>query len=384
MLRVQFATQTRIVRAAFLGSEIKVSENIHLQAGVRSFHYVSGGISYATPYAVAELAAGSQGLSFTMNIRFGDAASENHQKALDQANEAHVDQRYSEARRLFATSVQYDEYDNDARAMAERTKQVMDSSVAALLGQAEAAESEDDYPAALRAYAEILKIDPSEADIATQSANVGTKFRSYIGQLIASGDSLLGRREVTRARRHYEQVLELDPENDTASARIDQLNDLSKENVRVSLGRARSYLNRNRLDDAQREYEKVLFAEPNNSQAKAGLNAIRNRRVNAQLEQAKTAFNEKKYFDALTMFVDILQKDSGNKEARGYLEKTRDALKEDLDRLFKRGLQFYIKEDYKSAISEWDKVLLIQPTDSSTLEYRKRAEEKLKALEQLK
>jgi tetratricopeptide (TPR) repeat protein len=81
---------------------------------------------------------------------------------------------------------------------------------------------------------------------------------------------------------------------------------------------------------------------------------------------------------------DILQKDAGNKEARTYLEKARDALKEDLDRLFKRGLQFYIKEDYKSAISEWDKVLMIQPSNSSTLEYRKRAEEKLKALEQFK
>jgi hypothetical protein len=48
------------------------------------------------------------------------------------------------------------------------------------------------------------------------------------------------------------------------------------------------------------------------------------------------------------------------------------------------GLQFYIKEDFKSAIAEWDKVLLIQPSDSSTSEYRKRAEEKLKALEQFK
>jgi hypothetical protein len=47
-------------------------------------------------------------------------------------------------------------------------------------------------------------------------------------------------------------------------------------------------------------------------------------------------------------------------------------------------LQFYIKEDFKSAIAAWDKVLMIQPEDSSTLEYRKRAEEKLKALEQFK
>ena len=81
------------------------------------------------------------------------------------------------------------------------------------------------------------------------------------------------------------------------------------------------------------------------------------------------------------MFSSIAAKLRGESNA---LYKLRDALKADIDRLFKNGLQFYIKEDFKSAISEWDKVLLIQPADSSTIEYRKRAEEKLRALEQFK
>lgn len=400
-MRVQFATQTRITRAVlargdvkvnfatdrraeFLGGEVKVSEKLSLQAGVRGFKYGSAGFSYSTPYAVAELAAGSKGLSFSVNIRFGDAASYNHRLALGQAKEAYIDGRYSGAQRLFATSVEFDEYDEYARARARRTKVVMDASIAALLKQADAAVREDDYPAAMKAYGEILRMDPSESGVATQRANVGTKFRSYIDRLLASGDSLLNRKELAAARRFYEQVLDTDPDNDTASERIDQLNVLSKKNVRASLGRARSYLKGNRLDDAQREFEMILAAEPNNSRAREGLNAVRSRRVNAQLEEAKTAFNEQNYFDALTMLLDVLQKESGNEEAQTYLEKTRDALRAEIDPLFKRGLQFYIKEDYKSAISEWDKALLIQPTDSTILEYRKRAADKLKALEQLK
>ena len=383
-LRLQFATQTRTERAGFLGAEACVIGNVHIQAGTRGFKTLTGGLNYSTPYAVLELGAGKQGLSFTMNVRLGDASSENHQKMLDEANEAFVDQRFSEARSLSMTAIQYDEYDNDARMLFVRSGQVLDSSVTALLQEAQTAEKESDFAAAMRAYTEILKMNPSESAIASRSESVGQKLRAYIGQLLGSGDSLLARREVSRARRLYEQVLEFDPDNDTASARIDQLENLSKENVRVMLARARSLQNRNRLDEAQKEYERILEVEPKNSQAKAGLNAIRNRHINDQVEQAKTAFNEKKYFDALTMFADILQKDAANKEARAYLEKTRDALKADIDRLFKKGLQFYIKEDYKSAISEWDMVLLIQPSDSSTIQYRRRAEEKMKALEQFK
>ncbi len=384
ILRLQLATQTRLERAAFVGAEAKVLENVHIQAGTRGFKALSAGMSYSTQYAVLELGVGQQGISFTMNVRFGDAASDNYEKAFDEANEAFVDQRFSEAQTLFAKAIQYDEYDRDSRTMIERSKQVLDSSVTVLLQEAQAAEKENDFPAAMKAYAEILKMNPSESGIVSRSENVGQKLHAYIGQLLGKGDSLLARREVTRARRLYEQVLEFDPENDSASARIDQLENLSKENVRVMLGRARSLQNRSQLDEAQHEYERILEVEPKNSQARAGLNAIRNRHISEQVEQAKNAYNEKKYFDALTMFADILQRDAGNKEARLYLEKTRDALKADIDRLFKKGLQFYIKEDFKSAISEWDMVLLIQPSDSSTIQYRRRAEEKLKALEQFK
>lgn len=384
VVRLQCATQTQTERAGFVGVDVKVFEDLRLQAGTRGFQKMNGGVSYATPNAILELGGGPQGISFTMNVRLGEAASDIHAKEFDQGNEAFTDQRYAEAYRRFRKAEQYDEYDGDSRLMAVRSLQVMDSSISDLMGQARSSEEQKDFPAAMRAYVQILKMDPGQTTFTSKLSEVEGRLRTYIRQLLATGDSLRDRKQVTGAVRLYELALELDPENDSASARIDELENLSKETVKSILSRARSYLNKNQYDEAQREYERALSIEPKNSQGRAGLLALRNRRIGDQLARGKEAFNAGNYFDALAIFADIVRNDETNKDAQSYLERTRDALKADVDRLFKTGLQLYVKEDFKGAIAEWDKVLMIQPRDSSTYEYRKRAEEKLKALEKFK
>jgi hypothetical protein len=307
-----------------------------------------------------------------------------HDEAYSQGDEAYVDQQYGDAREYFLNALQYNEYDSASRVMAEKSRHMMDSSVTALLHQANENEGQLNYMEAMRAYAQILRIDPQQTMAASNLANVEKKLKLYVQQLLIAGDSLKSLHEVSRARKSYELALELDPENDSASVRIDALENLSKENVLSLLSKARSLVRRNQLDEAQKEFERILSTDPNNSQARSGLRTIDTRRINEQLARGKAAYDAQRFIEALQIFSDIIQKDQNNREARQFLERTRGVLKSDVDRLFKTGLQFYIKEDFKSAITAWDKVLMIQPEDNSTLEYRKRAQEKLKALEQFK
>jgi tetratricopeptide (TPR) repeat protein len=383
-LRLQLATQTRTERAAFVGIDVKVLEALRLQVGTRGFQKINGGVSYATPNAILEFGGGPQGISFTMNVRLGEAASEIHSREYDQGNEAFTDQRYAEAYSRFRIAEQYDEYDSESRLMALRSLRVMDSSITDLLGQARSSEDQNEFPTAMKVYVQILKMDPGQTAVTAKLTEAERRLRTYIRQLLATGDSLRDRKQVTGAKRMYDLALELDPENDSASARIDELDNLSKENVKSILNRARTYLNKNQYDEAQREYEHALSIEPKNAQGRAGLIALRNRRIGDQLTLGKEAFKAGNYFDALGIFADIIRNDENNKDAQSYLDRTRDALKGDVDRLFKTGLQLYVKEDFKGAIAEWDKVLMIQPRDSSTFEYRKRADEKLKALDKFK
>jgi tetratricopeptide (TPR) repeat protein len=383
-VRLQLATQTRVERAEFLGVEVRALERVHVQVGTRGFKKILAGASYTTSYAILEFGAGPEGVSFTMNVRVGDAASDTHDEAYSQGDEAYVDQQYGDAREHFLKALQYNEYDGATRIMAEKSRHMLDSSVTALLQQANENEGQLNFTEAMRAYAQILRIDPQQTMAASNLANVEKKLKLYVQQLLISGDSLKNLHEVTRARKSYELALELDPENDSASVRIDALENLSKENVLSLLSKARSLLRKSQLDEAQKEFERILSTDPNNSQARSGIRTINTRRINDQLIRGKSAYDTQRFIEALQIFSDIVQKDKNNREASQFLERTRDVLKSDVDRLFKTGLQFYIKEDFKSAIAAWDKVLMIQPEDNSTLEYRKRAEEKLKALEQFK
>ncbi len=84
------------------------------------------------------------------------------------------------------------------------------------------------------------------------------------------------------------------------------------------------------------------------------------------------------------MFSQVLERDPRNLDAKNFLERTRELLLPEVDKFFRAGLQYYTKENYRAALQEWDKALAIQPNHAGTLEYRKRAEDKLKALEKLK
>ena len=380
--RIQLATRTHVERAEYVGAEVRIVDGLRIQAGTRGFKKVLGGMSYEMSYATAEFGAGPEGISFSMNVRISDAAADRHDEAYNEGDEAFVDGRFGDAKDAFLTALQYDEYDRASSLMVEKSQRMMDSLVTTLLQQAQHNEEKQDYGEAMKAYSQILKIDPQQSIAASSLADVEQKVSRYVQRLLAAGDSLKDLQKIDAARHSYELALELDPDNDSVSVRIDQLVTLSKENVRTMLSRAHTLLRKNQLDEAQKEFERALAADPGNSTAKSGLHTVASRRVNAQLSQAKTAYDSRRYFDALQMFLDVLSRDENNKEARQFLEKTRDALKSEIDKLFKTGLQFYIKEDFKAAIAEWDKVLMIVPSDSSTREYRKRAEEKLKALEQ--
>jgi len=281
-------------------------------------------------------------------------------------------------------AVEHDEYDEESSALAAESQRLLDSSVVALLAHAKNHEERKNFLAAMRTYAQIFRIAPRRSETAGELKDVESRLSLYVQQLISSGDSLRQRKDNTRARRSYELALELDASNEAASARLDEMENLSRDNVNAILIRARSLLSSNQLDEAEIEYERVLAVEPKNSQARAGLNTIRNRRTRAVFDQAKSLYNEGKYSEALPLLVEVVQKDEQNAEAQRYLEQARKILEPEVEKIFKVGLQFYVREEYRAAINAWDQGLLIQPRHADTLEYRKRAEEKLKALERLK
>lgn len=381
--RVQAAVRSRMRQGLLLGTEVLVTNDLSVVAGSRAFRSIVGGLSYTASTFTVDLVGSTDGVSFSLNVILGESAEDSRSVAYEDGYNLFSEKRFSDARQKFLTALEYDEYDDDSRSMAHEAQYTMDSVESLGMQQAKTLEEKKDYPGAMAAYVSVLRANPSNKEADAHIAEIRQQTGLYVAQLISSGDSLKDRNEITRARRNYELALKYDPGNDDASSRIDELEDLSKENVKAILARAQSLLNRRQLDNAKKEYERILSLEPRNSRARAGLNAIEAKRRDEQFDLAKSAFHEGKYFEALAMFIELSKRNEKNKEIQSFIELTRAKLQPEVEKLFKMGLSLYAKEYYEDAISAWDKALLIQPRHAGILEYRKRAEEKKKAIEQL-
>ncbi len=382
-VRVQAAFLQQVKPHYLLGIDVRPFSWVTLQVGTQSFQRVSGGLSFPLPYLTAEISGGANGVALSFNFRISDPGANQRDRYFDMGMKAFQEERYSDAKQHFLTSLQYDEYFSQARTLADQTSEALEANTLKYLVEARTLEGKGNYAEASKKYGQVVRMDPNNSDARTQMTEMQTRVQTQVKQLMNTGDSLMDKKNYERAQRLYEQALESDPDSELLILRLQDVAVLLKQTTQSSLARAKSLLDRSQLDEAQREYERILSSDARNTQARTGLETIKTRRVTDQVEQGKTAFNEAKYFEALTIFSEILQRDDKNREAKTMFDKTREALLPEVDKFFKAGLQFYVKENYKSAIESWDKALLIQPQHQATLEYYKRAQEKLKAIEKL-
>lgn len=370
-------------RRVVAGVEARLSPELWLQLGTTRFQTVLGGISVRTSYVTADLAGGNNAVVLSFGFRISDAAADRRTRSYQMGQRAFGEDRYAEAYVHFQDALVYDEYFTPARMYADTALALLTSAQEELLPKAKRYEGEGQLPEAIEIYHRLLIIDPDDDEARQSLESAEEALTAQIDGLLAVGDSLKEQRDYDRARRRYDQVLQLDPENQQATQGIADLETAQRVSFRSVLSRARSYLAQDRLSDAEREFSRVLATDPRNREARRGLNTIKQKRIEAVFEKGKEAFEDSNYFEAIRVFLDVLKMDEDHDQAKEYLARTRRLLEPEAERLFRFGLQLYMREDYRAALREWDKVLLIEPSNQDTMEYRNRAEQKLKALERL-
>ncbi|MCI0706309.1 MAG: hypothetical protein L0Y80_02325 [Ignavibacteriae bacterium] len=384
-LRAQAAWQKNSVgHAMILGAEVRVVSSLWLQTGTRALKSLTGGFSVRTSYLHAQLGAGKQGIVFSLTLPIGEQATALRDKHYQLGMSALSKQDFRDARERFLISSEYDEASANARTMAQQASATLDSLVVRYLRQGKTFEARNNFLKAIRRYRRVVQLQPDNNEAHASLARIGPKRELLVRQLIAAGDSLKTRRDLNSARQTYTRALDIDPDNSSIVERLSELEASERGTIRQILSRAKTFADKNQLDEAQQEYERVQSLDPGNAAARSGLAAVRSKRIAAEIEQGKALSNEGRFFDALLLFSDILARDENNGEVAVQLQIVRDTLQSEADNYYKIGLQNYVREEYKAAMEYWDKVLLIDPTHRGALEYRKRADEKLKALERLR
>jgi tetratricopeptide (TPR) repeat protein len=140
----------------------------------------------------------------------------------------------------------------------------------------------------------------------------------------------------------------------------------------------------NRLTEAIGEWNNVQQYNPNDADAKAAVARIRGRiesmsqdysatqrklRIVTLYNDALQMYNEGKYQDAMKNLSELLQLQPDHADAKKLqaLAKRRstplsDAEKAKIRELYLSGMQYFSKDEYAKAITQWEKILEVDPT----------------------
>ena len=80
---------------------------------------------------------------------------------------------------------------------------------------------------------------------------------------------------------------------------------------------------------------------------------------------------------------EALKKEPNHAQAISMLAQTLKRIEVQVDDYFNRGIKFFTEEKYRQAIAEWDKALTINPDHQGAREYRRRAQERMDALNKM-
>jgi tetratricopeptide (TPR) repeat protein len=385
---LQYDRPERADPSVHAGAEYAFSRFVSLRLGydkdTATFGLGIGAFNYGLDYAFYSRndPGTNQAVTFTANIG----------KSLDEKREEIAQGRAAEEKLLIQKAF-------ESRIATHRT-------------QAQQLEASGDYAGALTEWQIVLGYAPDDPEalarsaaardqvIQQQAATVrDAETQAVVRARFAHGLDLFNQNDFLGARNEWHAVLDADSSNAAArdylrrtQARIDEL-------VTGHIEHARTLENQNRLTESIAEWNNVQQYDPNNAQAKAAIDRIRGKIESVSQDYAATQrrlrtvtlyndalqkYNAGQYQDAMKDLNELLtlQPDHADAKKLMALAKRRttpltDAEKAKIREFYLAGMQHFSKDEYAQAITEWEKILELDPTNESVQKSIDEARERL-------
>lgn len=230
-----------------------------------------------------------------------------------------------------------------------------------------AAFKRDDLGAARVHIASLRVLDAFSPEIADGQRQLAEALALRIDAIVSRGSDDLNSGALGAAEAAFRSVLELDPRNVTARGNL-------------------AYIERTRAELA----EPASAHDPDPADLAPALRAVpraRPRDVEIRAEgyfqNALAAEASGDVYQAIRYDRAALDADSAHAGARSHLAALRRALAPQVPVLLEAGRRHYQREDLRAALDQWERVLLIEPSNNEAKEHSARAEKLLERLEQL-
>ena len=239
--------------------------------------------------------------------------------------------RYDIAMKAFEKILRIQPNHSKARMLLETVKsEMMNPEMEELLSKARQAIEEKKYQDARKLVEEVLKTVPEHQG--AYELQVLLKERISVeefNELLTSAEGFIEKQEFDTAKMALEKALKIYPQHPVASKRMEAVNDLiRKQHIEKLVGRGNKQMELGSYDFARDTFEEILKLEPSNETAKMVIGYIEEKKkveeVKALLNQGwRTLMMDRKYDEVIQIAEKVLQMDPHNSDAQSLIASAR-------------------------------------------------------------
>jgi tetratricopeptide (TPR) repeat protein len=243
--------------------------------------------------------------------------------------------RYDIAMKAFEKILRIQPNHSKARMLLETVKnEMMNPEVEEHIVKARQAIEEKKYQDARKLVEEVLKTAPEHQG--AYELQVLLKERIAVeefNELLKSAEEFIEKQEFDTAKMALEKALKIYPQHPVALKRMEAVNDLSrKRHIDKLVSRGNKQMELGSYDSARDTFEEILKLEPSNETAKMVIGYIQEKK---KVEEVKTLLNQgwrtlmmdRKYDEVIQIGEKVLQMDPYNNEARSLIASARNEKK---------------------------------------------------------
>jgi type IV pilus assembly protein PilQ len=190
-------------------------------------------------------------------------------------------------------------------------------------------------------------------------------------------DRFFSEEEYELAHQAYTRLLSLNPDDRVALMKISEsekrIDNVKSKNVsELLLAASREFYNKN-YDKALGYYQDVLKLEPDNSQAKRGIDQVYKdmesleiaSQVESDLAKARTLYSQGRFKEADIILNELFKLEPQNREVIRYLALTSEALKQkqSLKDIWEEANKLYVDKEYELAWKKYNDILALDSAD---------------------
>ncbi|MCP5002704.1 MAG: hypothetical protein GY941_01940, partial [Planctomycetes bacterium] len=263
-----------------------------------------------------------------------------------------------------------DDKKRQAREGIERaSKQLqLNEKIVGLNTRADTFSKDKNYQEAIALWNKVLTLDPANGKALTGSK--GAQKLLEIKQLNEKAEGNFSHKHYSKAREEWQKVLVFDPANLSAKKGLEEVQRIEKR-IGVLREEAVRFMKEGRYKEAIDKWRLVLGVDPDNQEALQNIPETEKKLtiITSSLSKGSNYFKQKEYQNAIKEWEKVLDLDSQNLQAGEGIEKASRQLKikMQVEGLLSSADSAFESERYQFAITEWNKVLTLDPENAKAL-----------------